>query len=105
MHSRCWDRRGFTAVELMVTVVVIGLLSAGAVRANVHLQRRAMERVVTGDLDAYAHAQMTERTEAGRFAAHDQLVATGFEWSDDVELSEARVANDRFFVRIRHVRS
>ena len=105
MHSRCRDRRGVTAVELMITVVVIGVLSAGAVRADVHLQRRAMERVVAGDLDAYAHAQMTERTEGGRFAAHDQLVATGFEWSDDVELSEARIANDRFFVRIRHVRS
>jgi prepilin-type N-terminal cleavage/methylation domain-containing protein len=105
MQSRRWDRRGVSLVELMIAVVVIGVLCAGAVRADVYLTRRAMEHVVTGDLDAYAQAQMEQRTEGGRFIAHDQLVAQGFEWSDDVELSEARIADDRFFVRIRHARS
>ncbi|HEU0302334.1 MAG TPA: prepilin-type N-terminal cleavage/methylation domain-containing protein [Longimicrobium sp.] len=102
MHRRRDRRDGFTVVELLVTIVVIGLLSAGAVRADIHLKRRAVERVVMGDLDAYAEAQMAQREEGGGFAPTPELLAAGFEWSDGIEVSDAQVVRDRFFVRIRH---
>jgi hypothetical protein len=40
--------------------------------------------VVAGDLDASAQAQMSVRCEQGRFATHPELLASGFDSSDDV---------------------
>ncbi len=99
------NSRGFSGVEMLVVVVAIGILGGAAAGTHVVLQRRAMERVVTGDLDAYAQAQMSVRHEQGRFATHPELLASGFAWSDEVALDEARIADDRFFVRARHTRS
>lgn len=98
-------RRGYTLVELLIAVVVIGLVCAGAVRADVHIKRRAMERVVMGDLDAYAEAQLAQREEAGSFAPTTDLIAAGFGWSDDIQVDDSQVVRDRFFIRIQHVRS
>ena len=65
---RWWrNSRGFTGVEMMIVVVAVGLIAGAAAGSHVYLQRRAMERVVTGDLDAYAQAQMSVRNEQGRF--------------------------------------
>jgi type II secretory pathway pseudopilin PulG len=105
MLPRWRSTGGFTGVEILVVVVVVGILGGAAVGGHVYLQRRATERVVAGDLDAYAQAQMTVREERGRFATQQELLATGFEWSGDVELSTAEVADDRFFVRVRHTRT
>ncbi|HEX6369797.1 MAG TPA: hypothetical protein VF006_12835 [Longimicrobium sp.] len=103
---RWWrNSRGFTGVEMMIVVVAVGLIAGAAAGSHAYLQRRAMERVVTGDLDAYAQAQMSVRNEQGRFVTPADLLAAGFEWSEEIELSEARTADDRFFVRVRHTRS
>jgi type II secretory pathway pseudopilin PulG len=90
---------------MLVVVVVVGIIGGAVAGTHVALQRRAMERVVTGDLDAYAQAQMSARHEQGRFATNPELLASGFAWSDDIALDEARIADDRFFVRVRHTRS
>ena len=99
------NSRGFTGVEMLIVVVAVGLIAGAAAGSHVYLQRRAMERVVTGDLDAYAQAQMSVRNEQGRFVTPAELAAAGFSWSDEIELNEARTADDRFFVRVRHTRS
>lgn len=105
--SHNWrGRRGFTLIELMVVIVVVSLLAGTAVALPPYLKNRATERVVQGDLDNYAQAQMGAWTEEGHFEPHDQLLAGRFDgWSDDVELSEVRTAGDRFFVRVRHTRT
>ena len=105
MRCRLGDVRGFTGVELLVVVVAISIIGGGVAGTHLYLQRRSMERVVAGDLDAYAQAQMSVRHEQGRFATHAELLASGFGWSDEVEVSEVRIADDRFFVRARHTRS
>ncbi|HEX2187241.1 MAG TPA: hypothetical protein VHG51_00010, partial [Longimicrobiaceae bacterium] len=105
MAYRWRNSRGFSGVEMLVVVVAIGIIGGAVAGTHVVLQRRAMERVVTGDLDAYAQAQMSVRHEQGRFATHEELLASGFGWSDDIVLDEARIADDRFFVRVRHTRS
>lgn len=102
MHTLWGNRRGFSGVEMMIVVVVIGIIGGAVAGTQVHMKRRATERVVMGDLDAYAQAQMSVRHDHGRFASHADLLASGFQWSDDVELSEVRTADDRFFVRVRH---
>jgi type II secretory pathway pseudopilin PulG len=103
--TRWRNSRGFTGVEMLIVVVAVGLIAGAAAGSHVYLQRRAIERVVTGDLDAYAQTQMTVRSEQGRFATPAELLASGFTWSDEIELSEARTADDRFFVRVRHTRT
>jgi type II secretory pathway pseudopilin PulG len=102
MRTLWGNRRGFSGVEMMIVVVVIGIIGGAVAGTQVHMKRRATERVVAGDLDAYAQAQMSVRHEQGRFASHADLLVSGFQWSDDVELSEVRTADDRFFVRVRH---
>lgn len=103
--SRWRNSRGFTGVEMLVVVVAVGLIAGAAAGSHVYLQRRATERVVTGDLDAYAQAQMSVRSEQGRFVAPAELLVSGFEWSDDIALDAAQTADDRFFVRVRHTRT
>jgi type II secretory pathway pseudopilin PulG len=106
MPYRWRDSGGFTLVEILMVVAMLSLIGGTVGVAHVYMKNRAMERVVVGDLDAYAQAQMSVWTEEGRFQAHEQLLVSGFGgWSDDVELSEVRVANDRFFVRVRHSRT
>jgi len=97
---------GFTLVEILVVVAVLSLIGGTVASAHVYMKNRATERVVVGDLDTYAQAQMSAWTEEGRFQTHEQLLASRFDgWSDDVELSEVRTADDRFFVRVRHTRT
>ena len=106
MPYRWRDTRGFTGIEMMVVVVVIALIGGTAAGTHVYMKNRASERVVQGDLDSYAQAQMGAWTEEGHFESHEALLAARFDgWSDDVELSEVRTVNDRFFVRLRHART
>ena len=106
MPHRWRDTRGFTGIEMMVVVVVIALIGGAVAGTHVYMKNRASERVVQGDLDNYAQAQMGAWTEEGHFASHEALLASRFGgWSDDVELSEVRTANDRFFLRLRHSRT
>jgi type II secretory pathway pseudopilin PulG len=93
-------------VELLIVVVVIGLLAGVATGTHMVMQRRAIERVEAGDLDAYAQAEMTARGDQGKFLAYDELVAAGFQgWSDDVELNQVETTRDRTYVRIRSRRT
>lgn len=106
MSYKWRGKRGFTLVEMMVVMVVLSLVAGTAVGVPVYMKDRATHRVVQGDLDNYAQAQMGAWTEEGHFESHEQLLASRFGgWSDDVELSEVLTANDRFFVRVRHTRT
>jgi len=105
MRNTWRNSRGFTGVELLVVVVVIGLVAGATAGTRVYLQRRAIERSVAANVDAYAQAQMSARAENGRFSTQTELAAADFQFSDDVAISEVQVAADRLFLRIRSVRT
>ena len=62
-------RRGFTLVELLVSMTVVGLLSAVAVPKYIDLKRRANTTRVIGDIQAVRVAVMTFFADSSYFPA------------------------------------
>jgi prepilin-type N-terminal cleavage/methylation domain-containing protein len=60
-------RKGFTFVELMMVVTIIGILAAIAIPKFRDLQRRATATQIVGDFDVVRHAAMTFLTDSGYF--------------------------------------
>ena len=60
-------RRGFTFVELMIVVTIVGILSAIAIPKFRDLKRRATATQIVGDFDVVRHAAMTFLTDSGYF--------------------------------------
>jgi type IV pilus assembly protein PilA len=61
-------RAGFSLVELMVAVAIIGILAATALPSFLQYQLRAKTSEVKTNLQAIRHAQMAYMSETGRFA-------------------------------------
>lgn len=60
-------RKGFTIVELLVTMTIIGLLTQIAVPRYSDMKRRATAAAILGDVHAVRIAAFTHYTEAGSF--------------------------------------
>jgi len=56
---------GFTLVEIMIVVVVIGLLAALAIPAYMRVQRRTQNSTVANDIRVFAQAFDTYATQNG----------------------------------------
>jgi prepilin-type N-terminal cleavage/methylation domain-containing protein len=60
-------RAGFTLIELMITVIIIGMLSAIAVPKFREVRRRAMATQIMGDFDVMRHAALSFYVDSGYF--------------------------------------
>lgn len=72
MHNRTVSREGFTIVELLIAIVIIGILAAITVVAYSGIQNRAYDASVQADLKMLAnktHQAMLETSNGGAPAA------------------------------------
>jgi prepilin-type N-terminal cleavage/methylation domain-containing protein len=60
-------RPGFTIIELLMTMTVVGLLSAVAVPKFTEMKRRATATQLLGDFGVMRHAAMTFYVDSGYF--------------------------------------
>jgi len=114
MRLRSNAEAGFTLVELMIVVGIIGLLSAIAVPNFISYQARSRRSEAYVNLAAVARIQSTYHAERGEFfeagawpnfAAHGGLSTRKMEWD---AASEARLCGTRVaaggggLLRLRH---
>lgn len=100
-------RRGFSLIELMVVVVIVGLLASIAVPAYQDAQREAYRAVVLADLNAVKQAIEGYRTTIGGLPDQQELEDAGFTLSpgvyfDKFDLKDADAPDARIHIHIAH---
>jgi type II secretion system protein G len=81
------NNKGFTLIELMIVVVIIGILAALAIPRFNQATARAKEKEADGVLKAYYTMQQTYKAANGTFAANEtQLATTGWEPVTEAQL-------------------
>lgn len=70
-----WSEKGFTLVELLIVMAIVGILAAIAVPNYVGFQARAKQAEVKANLGAI---YVAEKAHLARFDAYGTLTETGF---------------------------
>ncbi len=94
LHHHRAARQGFTLVEIMIVVVIIGLLSSMAIPAFAKVRTQSRLKTVTNNLRILASASQQFMGEKGTTqAAYTDLVGTG---TDYYVRSVATVAGENY---------
>jgi type IV pilus assembly protein PilA len=80
MNHPCF-RKGFTLVEIMIVVVIIGLLAAMAIPAFNKVRQQSRQKTVTNNLRQFGAAAQEYMLDKGTTqAAYTDLVGTGTDY-------------------------
>lgn len=105
--ERAPGRGGFSILELLIALVIMGLLASIAVPAYEDAQRVALNTVVTADLNAATRAIEAYITDQGSLPDEGQLMDAGFTLSpgvsfDKFDIKDANQPDERIHIHIAH---
>jgi prepilin-type N-terminal cleavage/methylation domain-containing protein len=101
-------RLGFTLIEIVVAVVVVGILCAAAFIATGPAREVAAVTSMTGDLESFAILETREFQARHLYIEPSKIIAAGrVGLSDGVEIDSTGFSRDadRVYLRVRHVES
>jgi general secretion pathway protein G len=88
-------QKGFTIVELLIVIVVIGILAAITIVAYSGIQNRGHDAAVKADLSNFAKLMEVQKADLGRYPA-TLTVAMGFKFSKNAYGLDAQSLNVRY---------
>ncbi len=100
------DQKGFTLIELMIVIAIIGILAAIAIPNFVQYRKRAYNSAAKSDVkNAYTAAQayFTDYP-AGSITDTNTLIGAGFRGTDNVDLSITGFTPGDLAISTRHQR-
>lgn len=100
---RVKSRQGFTLIEVVVVVLVVALISAGAVIALAPAQEAPVNVSMMGDVETFAALQARAYHERGAYEEPRALLNSGsMTLSPGVEVDSAAFSPGRVYLRVRH---
>lgn len=88
-------RKGFTIVELLIVIVVIGILAAITIVAYNGVQNRGNDAAVQADLNGFAKLMEIQKADLGKYPA-TLTSAMGFKFSKNAYGLDAQSLNVRY---------